>query len=464
MKKPYYIYKVSLTLLVLFLSQNLMAGFEILKSGTTENLKSVYFVNNRVGFAVGGNGTVIKTRNSGKSWITLETHTHINLKGVWFIDRETGFVIGDKNTILSTYDGGKSWNEVDVPIVADFSAIQFVDPIHGYIVGQYDKGGVFLKTSDGGTTWTCKIINVNCADGNDPGFNCDKLFLQTISFLDLEKGIVGGYSYNAINGKRPFACKTSDGGKTFRNISPGFQKSEWSKGYEIKSLNYVTEHDAYGIRNRGFNKSFLYTGDYDLEGFENISSGTDHEYHSLYYSSVFLDRLTGYVCSVINGRPQIMKTIDAGESYMFLAPPTDDVLYGLFFTDERNGYFVGDNGAIVHLHDNTNSEESLFVEVNENMDIPFSIAAPKSKMDMTRIFVYNIKVDERKDVSVSFFDKYGKEIEVKNSHVRLFKKEFRIKVKTNTLTYGTYFYTIKLKEKAVLNGKLNIGSFVQNNW
>ncbi|NOX48313.1 MAG: hypothetical protein GXO89_15190 [Chlorobi bacterium] len=464
MKKANYICKLLLSLLVMFLTQDLTAGFEILKSGTSENLKSVYFVSGRVGYTVGDNGTVIKTRNGGKSWISLETHTHINLKGVWFIDRETGFVIGDRNTILSTDDGGRSWSEVDVPIVADYTAIQFVDPINGYIVGQHGKGGVFLKTSDGGTTWTCKIINVNCADGNNPGSNYDKLYLQTISFLDLENGIIGGYSYNAISGKRPFVCKTSDGGKTFRNISPAFRKSEWSKGYEIRSLNYVTEHDAYGIRNQGFNKSFLYAGNYDLKGFENISSGFDHEYHSLYYSSVFLDRLTGYVCSVINGRPQVLKTIDAGESYMFLTPPTDDVLYGMFFTDEKSAFFVGKNGTVLHLEDNTNSEQSLFVEVNENMDIPFSIAAPKSKMDVTHIFVYNIKVSEKKDVSVSFFDKYGKEIEVKNSHVRLFKKEFRMKVKTNTLTYGTYFYTIKLKEKAVLNGKLDIGSFVQNEW
>jgi len=441
-----------------------MAGFEIQKSGTTENLNAVYFVNNRVGFAVGDDGTVLKTRNSGKSWISLETHTHISLKGVWFIDRETGFVIGDKNTVLSTYDGGKSWNEVDLPIVADYSAIHFVDPITGYIVGQYDKGGVFLKTEDGGVTWTCKIINVNCADVNDPGFNCDKLFLQTLSFLDLENGIVGGYSYNAINGKRPFVCKTTNGGKTFSNISPKFQKNEWSKGYEVKSLNYMTIHDAYAIRNHGHNKSFLYAGNYDLKGFESISSGLDHEYHSLYFSSVFLDRLTGYVSSVINGRSQILKTIDAGESYMFLTPPTDETLYGSFFTDVNNGYFVGQNGTIIHLIDHNNSDQSLFAEVNENTDIPFSIATPRNRMDGTNIFVYNIKVREKKNLAVFFYDKYGREISVKRSNARLFKNEFRLKVKTDALTYGTYFYTIKLKDKAVINGKLNIGSYAQTSW
>ena len=452
------------SLLVLIVSSDLMAGFEIQKSGTIENLNSVYFVSKRVGFAVGDNGTVLKTRNSGKSWMSLETHTHINLKGVWFIDRETGFVIGDKNTVLSTYDGGRSWSEVDMPMVADYSAIQFTDPINGYIVGQYDKGGVFMKTEDGGVTWTCKIINVNCEDDNDPGFNCDKLYLQTLSFLDLEKGIVGGYSYNAINGKQPFVCKTSNGGKTFKNISPKFHKNERSKGYEIKTLNYITTHDAYAVRNHGYNKSFLYAGNYDLKGFENIKSGIDHEYHSLYFSSVFLDRLTGYVSSVINGRPQILKTIDAGESYMFLTPPTDETLYGSFFTDANNGFFVGQKGTIIHLVDDNNSDKSLFVEVSESKEIPFSIAIQRNRMDGTNIFVYNIKVNEKKDLAVSFYDKYGKEIKVKNKHVRLFKNEFRLKLKTASLTYGTYFYTIKLKEKAVINGKINIGNYAQTSW
>lgn len=463
-KKSYHIFVLLFFVLILLQNQNLIAGFEIQRSGTEEDLNAVFFVNSRVGFAVGNNGTVIKTRNSGKSWISLDTHTHLDLKGVWFIDRETGFVIGDKTTVLSTNDGGKSWNEVDVPIIADFSTIQFVDPITGYITGQYEKGGVFLKTEDGGITWTCKIINVNCADENDPGFNCDRLYLQTLSFLDKDNGIIGGYSYNAIVGKQPFVCKTNDGGKTFRNISPDFEKSEWSKGFEIRSLNYLTLHDAYAIRNHGYKNSYLYAGNYDLKGFENISSGTDHEYNSLYFSSVFLDRLTGYISCVIDGRSQIIKTIDAGESYMFLSPPTEETLFGSFFTDINNGYFVGENGTIVHLHDITNSEQSLFVEVDENLNIPFSIATLKSKMDVTNIFVYNIKVNEKKDLSVSFFDKYGKAIEIKKHHVRLFKKEFRLKVKTNTLSYGTYFYTIKLKEKAVLNGKLNIGILAQTKW
>ncbi len=438
-----------------------MAGFEILKSGTTENLNAVYFVNDRVGFAVGDNGTIVKTRNGGKSWISLETHTHVKLKGIWFLDREKGFVVGDNNTLLSTIDGGKSWDAIETPVMANYSSIQFVDPVKGYISGQYDKGGVVLVTEDGGFTWNAKIINVNCEDDNDPGFNCDKLFLQTMSFFDENEGLVGGYSYNAIKGKQPFVCKTMDGGKTFDNISPEFEKSEWSKGYEIRALNYISPHDAYAIRNHGHNKSFLYAGDYALKGFENISSGIDHEYHSLYFSSVFLDRMTGYVSSVINGQPQILKTIDAGESYMFLTPPTEETLYGSFFTNVNNGYFVGQNGVILRLTDNNNSNQSLFAEIDENVELPFSVATQKNKMSVTNIFVYNVSVNDKRSIGIFFYDKYGKEIAVKNSQVKLYKKEFRIKVKTENLTYGTYFYTIKLKNKAVVNGKFSIGNFAQ---
>jgi len=82
-------------------------------------------------------------------------------------------------------------------------------------------------------------------------------------------------------------------------------------------------------------------------------------------------------------------------------------------------------------------------------------------MNITNIFVYNVIVNDKRNINVSFYDKYGKEIVVKSSQVKLFEKEFRMKVKTDNLTYGTYFYTIKLKEKAVVNGKFSIGNFAQ---
>lgn len=40
-------------------------------SNTTETLNNTHFVNNSIGFAVGNNGTIIKTTDGGTNWTNI---------------------------------------------------------------------------------------------------------------------------------------------------------------------------------------------------------------------------------------------------------------------------------------------------------------------------------------------------------------------------------------------------------
>ena len=60
------------------------------ESGTTENLRDVYFVNNMTGWAVGTNGTILNTSDGGVTWSAQTSGTEEELTAVHFIDESTG--------------------------------------------------------------------------------------------------------------------------------------------------------------------------------------------------------------------------------------------------------------------------------------------------------------------------------------------------------------------------------------
>jgi len=115
------------------------------------------FVNERVGYAVGERGFLLKTVDGGKSWTLLPTTGSIDwLYGVEFKDEDHGFAVGLNETVVKTDDGGKTWTAVRAeadrrpygfkPIYTDVT----FNGTTGCIVGQ---NGTLLMSNDGGETW-----------------------------------------------------------------------------------------------------------------------------------------------------------------------------------------------------------------------------------------------------------------------------------------------------------------------
>jgi len=84
-------------------------------SGTSNHFYGVYFANANTGYAVGGNGKIIKTPNAGSSWTAQVSGSSRSLFSVYFTDANTGYVVGDSGTILKTTNGGGSWIEDKQP-------------------------------------------------------------------------------------------------------------------------------------------------------------------------------------------------------------------------------------------------------------------------------------------------------------------------------------------------------------
>ncbi len=99
------------------------------------------------GYIVGDNGVILKTGDSGTTWITLTSGTNTRLYAVCFIDAMTGYIAGDAGIILKTEDAGSTWSRQLSGTQSSLFSVYFAGAGTGYAVGD---AGIILKTTNGG--------------------------------------------------------------------------------------------------------------------------------------------------------------------------------------------------------------------------------------------------------------------------------------------------------------------------
>ncbi|HMO82295.1 MAG TPA: YCF48-related protein [Pyrinomonadaceae bacterium] len=92
--------------------QNISSGYRGQNGqGTPTRLNALFFLDQERGWAAGNNGTLLQTRNGGKSWSRQESGVEVMLLDILFLDEKTGFAAGDDGTMISTEDGGQTWKK-----------------------------------------------------------------------------------------------------------------------------------------------------------------------------------------------------------------------------------------------------------------------------------------------------------------------------------------------------------------
>ena len=142
------------------------------------------------------------------SWTPQTSGTTERLRGVSAVSEKVAWASGNKGAVVRTIDGGASWTVRPVPgaEALDFRDIEAIDADTAYVlsIGPGDKSRIY-KTADGGRTWLLQFTNA------DP-----KAFYDAIAFWDAKTGLAVG---DPVDG-RFTVIRTTDGGRTWTQVPP----------------------------------------------------------------------------------------------------------------------------------------------------------------------------------------------------------------------------------------------------
>ena len=151
------------------------------------------FINSQIGFIVGESGTILKTVNSGSSFDVMSSGTTEQLNRIACINENIGIVVGNNGTILKTNDLGytnkpqkgqnpnievSNWYNISTTYNSDFHQLE-METNNYYISGN----GIILKSIDKGETWIAILEN-------------SALNYTNISFVNDNVGWIGGINSN----------------------------------------------------------------------------------------------------------------------------------------------------------------------------------------------------------------------------------------------------------------------------
>jgi len=132
------------------------------RSGTVARLRGVSAVDEKVVWASGSNGTVVKTVDGGLHWqaAVVLGATGLDFRDVHGVDANTAYLLsigeGESSRIYKTFDGGKTWNLqfTNHEPKAFFDGFAFWDANNGIAFSDpVDGRFLIIRTADGGANW-----------------------------------------------------------------------------------------------------------------------------------------------------------------------------------------------------------------------------------------------------------------------------------------------------------------------
>lgn len=251
MKNKVFYYMILLSLvLVLFMSAAPVPQlrWQPQLTGTFENLRSVSAISDKIAWAGGAKGTVLRTIDGGKNWCIrpIKDASQFDFRNLIAFDAHNALVLsaGSPAKVFKTSDGGKSWKETykNTHKSVFFDSMAFWDRENGVAFSD-PVDGIFLviTTSDGGDSWQ-----------RVPPGNLPKPMPKEAGFA------AGGTCMTVLGQSNAWFCT---GGATCRVILSNDRGKTW-KAYQTPILAGKSSQGGFSIVFKDSKNGIIVGGDY----------------------------------------------------------------------------------------------------------------------------------------------------------------------------------------------------------
>jgi|GEM_PF-2794179 len=370
---------------------------------TTKDLNSMSIIGTKI-WAAGSNGTVLKSTDNGESWELKNTgiSAENNLNSIYFVSENVGWAVGNSNSIYKTINGGTTWTAQTYTNGENWYGCHFINEYIGWIVGAQ---GLIIRTTNGGATWTnpwtnnytysfnaCFFLGTSTDLSNATGWavtSNGKIFkttdggnnwalpnsmmpstsnqLKSVFFIDANTGWAfgNGKVYSTINGGTQWSTSSNIGVLSTDNIKCGvFQNSNngvcvgeygliltksssstvWNNvfNYNRITLNgcfFINSDEGWAVGNNG-NILHIENGGTTITSQSPPATAATATLNKCF----FVNSSVGW--AVGNGGI-IINTTNGGVTWSSQTSGVTQDLYACYFISNQTGWAVGKNGKII---------------------------------------------------------------------------------------------------------------------
>jgi len=396
-------------------------SWEVISSGTTEDLNSIYFYDYQTGYACGNSGVIIKSVDSGKTWQSLQSLQRPisqNLNDIIMFEQDCFLTVGDSATYISSYDGGNT-------LFVDHSGLHFWKNFYSVSFSEYLQGvyyGVFGASSQtiiSGTSSYCSTSLYNIQGRSSGG--------GFYGACTLTPGL--GFVAGENSTFQPILGRTTDWGNNWEYVSfylDGNEGKATGVDFTDQLVGYISARvwDGRGAISKTTDNGNNWT----TTLFNNSLWGID-----------FPKSGTSKVGYCVGDSGTILKTYNAGGSWLQQISGTSEKLNKVYFLDPDFGFAVGKNGMILRTTTGGEPVTQVIANYLQVFDFKLEQNYPNPFNPSTTI---KVRIPEAGFTSLKVFDVLGNEVATLVDY-ELQRGSYEFDFDANEFTSGIYFYQLR---------------------
>ncbi|HTK80804.1 MAG TPA: CotH kinase family protein [Bacteroidota bacterium] len=351
------------------------------------------------GFAVGDQGTLLRTTDAGLTWSADSIGIGLPFRSIAIPALNNLFAAGEHGALYRSIDTGKTWSRIDLGTFRGLRGVTFLNSQKGWVFGE---GGTLFETNNGGDSWS----------GGSPDTAGTIIGIAAFSANSLTIFFEDGH-----------ATQTSNGGATWSPFSPILNVPK------LRKVEVFGANDIYAIGDSG-----AVIHNVSSSAWVNLRVPTASGLSGIH----ILSQSSLYVCGE-NG--DIYYSNDNGSTWYKQYSADSHDLNAIVFTDSVHGYAVGNAGTIL-----TTMSPGTVTGVRPGTQLPGEYRLyqnfPNPFNPTTQI---RFELRELSTVRLTVYDVLGQRVATLQDGV-LQAGSYDLPYSGNKLASGVYFYRLDVRE------------------